>query len=206
MRGIRVRGTGRVERTPDIALVTLGAQVDGATAAEAQALAGDRMRRVLGALEAAGVAAADVTTDRVSLEPTFDYSGPSPRQTGYQAVQSVRVRVRDLARLGSTLDVAVGAGANQVADVALDLADRADARAEARALAVADARRAAEALAEAAGVRLGLPTAITEDEDGRVPGPMRMKVAEAAMSDGTPIAAGRTSIDVTITVTYALLG
>ncbi len=206
MRGIRVRGKGRVERTPDIALVTLGAQVDGATATEAQALAGDRMRRVLGALEAAAVAAADVTTDRVSLEPTFDYSGPSPRQTGYQAVQSVRVRVRDLARLGSILDAAVGAGANQVADVALDLADPADARAEARALAVADARRAAEALAEAAGVRLGLPTAIAEDEREQAPGPMRMKMAEAAMSDGTPIAAGRTSVEVTITVTYALLG
>ena len=66
MRGIRVRGTGRVERDPDMATVTLGAQVEAGTAAEAQGLAGTRLRGVLAALAAAGVADADVTTDRVS--------------------------------------------------------------------------------------------------------------------------------------------
>jgi uncharacterized protein YggE len=93
-----------------------------------------------------------------------------------------------------------------VADVTLVLADPAGARAEARALAMADARRAAEGLAEAAGVRLGLPVAIEEDEGGRAPGPVRFKLAEAAMADGTPVAAGRTTIEVSVLVTWALLG
>lgn len=207
MRGIRVRGLGRVERAPDMATVTLGAQVESATAREAQSLAGERMRGVLAALARAGVADGDVATERVSLEPTFDYGGSTPRQTGYQAIQTVHVRVRDLASLGSMVDAAVAAGANQVAEVALGLAEPDVARSEARALAVADARRAAESLAEAAGVRLGLPTAIVEEGAGdRPPGPMRMKLAEAALADGTPVAAGRTSTEVAVTITWALLG
>lgn len=206
MRGIRVRGTGRVERTPDTAVVVLGTEVEAVSAGEAQAMAGRRMRAVLAAIADAGVDAADVTTDRVALGPTIDYSGPSPRRTGFQASQSVRIRVRDLARLGAILDAAVNTGADQVAEVSLGLTDPADARAEARALAMADARRAAESLADAAGVRLGLPTAIVEDDPDRSPGPMRMKLAEAAMADGTPIAAGRIGVEVTVLVTYALLG
>lgn len=207
MRGVRVRGLGRVERAPDLATVTLGAQVQAAAAGEAQALAGERMRGVLAAVALAGIAEADTATERVSLEPTFDHSGSTPRPTGYQAVQAVHVRVRDLASLGSVVDAAVTAGANQVAEVTLGLTDPAAARAEARVLAVADARRAAESLAEAAGVRLGLPTAIVEDEtSGRPPGPMRMKMAEAAMADGTPIAGGVTSVEVSVVVTWSLLG
>lgn len=206
MRGIRVRGTGHVERVPDVATVTLGAQVQAASAGEAQSMAGERMRGVLGALAAAGIPEGDVATARVSLEQTFDYGGPSPRPTGYQAVQTIDVRVRDLTALGRVVDAAVAAGANEVAEVSLGLLDTADARAEARSLAVADARRAAETLAEAAGVRLGLPTSISEVEGPRPPGPMRMKLAEAAMVEATPIAAGRTSIEVSVVVTYALLG
>lgn len=206
MQGIRVRGSGRVERTPDIATVTLGAQVQAAAAGDAQRLAGERMRAVLAAVSAAGVDDADVATDRVSLEPTFDYDGPTPRPTGFQATQAVHVRVRDLARLGVVVDDAVGAGANQVAEVTLGLADATGARAEARASAMADARRAAEDLAEAAGVRLGLPIAIVEDEMGQAPGPVRFKLAEAATADGTPIASGRTMVEVSVLVTWALIG
>lgn len=206
MRGIRVRGTGRVERTPDVATVALGAQVQAAGAREAQQLAGERMRNVLAAVGSAGVEQADITTERVSLEATFDYSGPVPRATGYQATQTLHIRVRDLPALGGIVDAAVTAGANQVAEVTLGLADPAAARAEARALAMADARRAADDLADAAGVRLGLPVAIVEDETDRAPGPARFRMAEAAMADGTPIAAGRTTIEVSVLVTWALLG
>jgi uncharacterized protein YggE len=206
MRGIRVRGTGRVEREPDTATMTLGAQVEAGTAVEAQALAGERMRGVLAALAAVGVTDADIVTERVSLEPTFDYSGSAPRATGYQATQAVHARVRDLGVLGSVVDAAVTAGANQVAEVTLGLADATTARSEARSLAMADARSAAETLAAAAGVRLGLPVAIAEDDDRHAPGPMRLKLAEAAMSDGTPIAAGRITLEVRVVVTYALLG
>ncbi|MEZ4597651.1 MAG: SIMPL domain-containing protein [Chloroflexota bacterium] len=206
MRGIRVRGTGHVERAPDVATVTLGAQVQAAGASDAQRLAGERMQGVLASLAATGVEQADITTDRVTLEPTFDYGGQAPRATGYQATQTVRVRVRDLALLGAIVDGAVGAGANQVAEVALGLLDPAGARADARALAMADARRAAEELAMAAGVRLGLPVAIVEDESAAMPGPMRLKMAASAMADGTPIVTGAATVRASVLVTFALLG
>ncbi|MFN8519225.1 MAG: SIMPL domain-containing protein [Chloroflexota bacterium] len=206
MHGIRVRGNGRVERTPDLGTVTLGAQVEAATAGDAQRLAGERMRAVLGAVAGSGIDPADVMTERVTLEPTFDYGGPTPRPTGFQATQAVHVRVRDLALLGTVVDGAVAAGANQVADVTLGLADPVAARAEARALAMADARRSAEDLAAGAGAHLGLPLSIVEDDGDRVPGPVRFKMAEAAMAGGTPIAGGRATVEVSVLVTWSLLG
>ncbi len=207
MHGITVRGVGRVGRTPDSATVVLGVETQAATAGEAQAVASTRMRAAIEALTSNGTAARDISTRQVSLSQMFDYSGDTPRPAGYQATQSLGVRVRDLARLGPVIDAAVGAGANQVSEVSLELADPAAARAEARDLAMADARRTAEALARAGGVRLGLPISIRESgRDTSPPHPMLRAKAEMAMSADTPIAAGETDFEVSVEVTWGILG
>ncbi len=207
MHGIKVRGVGRVGRTPDSATVVLGVETQAATAGEAQGLASTRMRGAIQALIADGIAAHDISTRQVSLSQVFDYSGDTPRPAGYQASQSLGVRVRDLARLGPVIDTAVGAGANQVSEVTLELADPASARSEARDLAMADARRTAAALAQAGGVRLGLPISIREGgRDTSPPQHMFRAKAEMAMSAETPIAAGETDVEVSVEVTWGILG
>lgn len=207
MQGIRVRGVGRVGRTPDSATVVLGVETQAPTAGEAQAGASARMRAAIEALVANGIASRDISTRQVSLAQVFDYSGDTPRPAGYQATQSLGVRVRDLTRLGPVIDAAVGAGANQVSEVSLELADPASALAEARDLAMADARSTAEALARAGGVRLGLPVSIREGgRDVSPPHPMFRAKSEMAMSADTPIAAGETDIEVFVEVTWGILG
>jgi len=207
MQGIRVRGTGHVARTPDSATAMLGVETQAPTAGEAQTTASARMRAAIDAISTAGVAPDDISTRQVSLSQTFDYSGNTPRATGYQATQGLAVRVRDLSRLGPVIDAAVTAGANQVSEVTLELTDPAGARAEARDLAMADARHTAEALARAGGVRLGLPIGIREGGgEAYPPQPMFRGKAEMAMVADTPIAAGQTDIEVSVEVTWGILG
>jgi uncharacterized protein YggE len=204
--GITVRGTGVAVRAPDLARVTLGVEVTEAGAADAQARASERMAAVIEAVRAAGVASRDVATARIALGPAWDYSGAAPRMTGYTASQSLAVRVRVLADLGSVIDAAVRAGATTVDSVALEVADPAAALAEARDAAMADAAAKAAALARAAGVSLGRAVSIREGFGGGGPVPM-FKAARMEMAAGAPpVEAGEAELSVDLEVTFAILG
>ena len=205
--GITVRGVGLAVRTPDLARVMLGVEVTEAGAADAQATASRRMAEVIAAVRAAGVTARDVATAHITLGPAWDYSGPSPRMTGYTASQSLAVRVRELGSLGAVIDAGVRAGATTVDSVSLEVGEPGVALAEARDAAMADAAARAAALARAAGVSLGRAVAIREGVGGGG-GPVPMfKSARMEMADAAPpVEAGETELRVEVEVTFAILG
>src|SRR5437870_4976048 len=88
-RGITVSGTASVQTVPDRAGFRFGVRKQGATAAGTLGAASAAARRLVAAIEAAGVAAADIQTDQVSLAPQF----AKGRLTGYVAVDAVSVQV-----------------------------------------------------------------------------------------------------------------
>ena len=193
--GITVTGTGTVQTTPDQAQFSLGVQSQGPTAREALAANSERMRRVLAALFAAGVAKKDVQTQDVSVSRAY------PDQNRYSADNSVSVTIRDLAKAGTILDAASKAGANNVYGPTLTRSNQGELQAKALRAAVDAARAKARVLAEAAGVQLGSVTAITEG--GGEPGP----VYEAALSArvaSAPIEPGRQQTSATVRVTFAI--
>jgi uncharacterized protein YggE len=207
MNGITVRGRGSASRAPDMATMVLSVEAQAAQAGDAQASASRRMSAVLEALRDAGIADVDIATTQVSLGPSFDYSGNTPRLIGFTASQGITVRVRALGDLGPLIDRAIAAGASGVSEVSLGLSEPAAALDEAREAAVADALRQAQALASAAGVGLGAPIAITIAD--REPGPrplMRMKAEMAMDASATPIAVGTSEVIVEVDVTFAILG
>lgn len=83
-----------------------------------------------------------------------DYTQAS-KPNGYLASSSLSVELSDLGLLGTVVDTALAAGANQVADIRFLPKDEEAARARALELAVQRARRDAETLARASGTRLG---------------------------------------------------
>ena len=192
--GITVTGTGTVQSVPDQAQFSLGVQTDGPTAREALAANSERMRTVLAALFAAGVAKGDVQTQDVSVSKSYPGDG-------YSADNSVSVTIRELAKAGSILDAASNAGANDVYGPTLTRSDQDGLEAKALQAAVANARAKARVLAEAAGVRLGSVTAITEG--GNEP----MPVYEAALAkrvSSAPIEPGKQQTSATVRVTFAI--
>ena len=192
--GITVTGTGTVQSVPDQAQFSLGVQTDGPTAREALAANSERMRRVLAALFAAGVAKGDVETQDVSVSKSYPGNG-------YSADNSVSVTIRRLAKAGSILDLASNAGANDVYGPTLARSDQDRLQAKALQEAVANARVKARVLAEAAGVRLGSVTAISEG--GSEPMPV-YEAALAQRSPSAPIEPGKQQTSATVTVTFAI--
>ena len=201
---IRVSGTGEVSGAPDTAHLSAGVATEAATAAEAVRTNGEAMRRVLAALEAAGIPTQDVQTSGFSVFPVYaDAPEPlaRPRISGHRVSNQVTVRVGDVEKVGSVLDQLVASGANELGGVQFSIGDPTPLLDQARQRALADARRKAELYAASAGVRLGRLLAI-EEISGGGPGPMPMARMEA--SAAVPIAPGQVQLAVTAIVTFAI--
>jgi uncharacterized protein len=196
--GITVTGVGRVNTVPDEAEFSLGITTEGRTAAGALAANSTRMRELIEALKAAGVAERDIQTRDVSVGSDYDEAG---RSDDFVASNTVSVLIRDLDRAGAVLDAAAQAGANNVYGPSLTRSNREGLEAKALEDAVANARKRAETLADAAGVELGAVTAISEAA-AAMPGPMEFRALDAASSP--PIEKGTQEIQATVTVTFAI--
>ena len=206
--GITVDGIGRVTLTPDLATVSVGVQTQASTAAQAQSQASAAMAKIIAAVKGQGIADADMTSQWVSLSPQYGQYGPggSPAKlTGYQASQSLEVKVRQLAKSGPVIDAAVSAGANVVGGISFSLSDSTAATAQARTAAVADAKKRAQALADAAGVQIGNVISISETSS---PSPTPIAYDKAMAASGafapTPIQPGTTEIEVDVEVTFEI--
>jgi len=201
---IVVRGTGRVSVAPDVAELRLGVAVSRPTAATARADAATTMGAILAAVEAAGVPRADVRTSMLSVQPRYDYrDGRAPTLTGYELANVVSVTVRELARLGDVVDGTLGAGATSMDGLSFRVDDPAPAERAARMAAMVEARMHADVLAEAAGLTIRGVHSVVEGDAPGVPGPRAKLQAFAAADAATPVEAGTTEIEVTVTVTYA---
>jgi uncharacterized protein YggE len=203
---LTVSAEGRVSRAPDIVELSGGVVTMAPTAAAAMAENARRMNAVVAAVRQAGIAERDIQTTGLSLQPQYRYEeNKPPILTGYQANNTVALRVRRIADAGKLLDTLVSVGANQIqgpnfqveaADAALD---------EARVMAVKTARARAELYAKAAGMKIKRITAISEG-GGYVPSPRAMMMtAKAEMSDApTPVAPGEVALNMNVTMSFQL--
>jgi hypothetical protein len=204
---ITVTGVGEVSRAPDMASLSLGAAFEAESAAEAMAEVSDAVAATLAVLEAAGVPARDVQTQRLTLSPIYpDRSTSTPRGAGaeaFRAESGLAVVIRDLETLGPVLDAVLGSGANVFGGLSFGLQDPRPAEDKARVAAVADAMRKAELLAKAAGQSLGPVQLIREQE--HYGGPMPMAEMSMARDAGVPVAQGELTVRASVTMEWELV-
>ncbi|PWH12499.1 MAG: SIMPL domain-containing protein [Anaerolineae bacterium] len=155
-RVISVSGTGQVLLEPDMAYIYIGVSTEAESAADAVARNNADTQRLIDTLKAAGIAEADIRTSNFSIWQNTPYGmDGQPGKPVYRVDNTVYVTVRDLSKLGSLLDSAVRAGANNINSIQFDVADKTQALSQARKAAVEAAKKQAEELAQAAGVNLG---------------------------------------------------
>lgn len=207
---ISVTGDGESPMAPDMAIVTLSVVKQAKTAREALDENNKAMKDVLDSLKSGGIAERDLQTSGFSIQPQYNYPQPvdgqqqQPQLIGYQTINAVTVRLRDLAKLGQVIDQSVTLGINQGGDIQFTNDKPEAALEEARKNAVAEAVKKAKTLSEAAGVKLGRIIEINENEPRPLPQPAyratMMKEADAAV----PVQGGETTYHVTVTVTFAI--
>jgi uncharacterized protein len=200
---ITVSGEATISVAPDLAQVEAGVTSDGKTAREASEANNVAMGKVLLALKAAGIDARDIQTSRLSLQPQSAPNRSIPNAiVGYRASNQVTVRLHDVTKVASTIDLLIGAGANDIGGINFMVSQASKLLDDAREQAVADARRKADIYAKAAGVTLGAPLSISEQGS---PGPMfRGKMMAAAPMATTPVAQGEETLSVTVSVSWAI--
>jgi uncharacterized protein YggE len=210
---LTVSGSGQARVAPDEATVRLGVIAQAATARAAQDQVNQAANAVLEAIRKLGVKAEDVQTSGLSLSPQYSQPRPgmedqAPKISGYQANNTVTVRVEDLTKVGPVIDAGLGAGANTLDGVEFGLRNDEAARSQALADAALKARSKAQTLAKALGLRLG---DILEVSEGGIsftppqPYPRRgmLQMAESAMAD-TPVSAGQVGVQASVTIRYRI--
>lgn len=201
---ISVTGEAQVSVPPDLAQIDGGVTSEGKTAREASEANNAAMGKVLLALKGAGIDEKDYQTSRLSLQPQSSSGRPGGPLTitGYRASNRVTIRLRDVTKVANVIDTLVGAGANEIGGINFTVSQASKLLDEAREKAIADARRKAEIYAKAAGVTLGAPLSISESG---APGPMLYRRMAAPMAAaGAPVAQGEETLQVTVSVSWAI--
>lgn len=199
-RSITVVGTGDVKIKPDLAYVTFGVETTNADLAVAQSENATKMTAVLDRLKSLGIAEKDLQTVGYNVYPRYDKEQGAP--TGYSVQNGVRAAVRDITKVGSTIDAAVAAGANQVMGISFDLADKNAAMQQAREAAVNDARVKAEQYAKLINGTLGVVLTVSESVAMPVYDTATRAAAPMAAGADTPIQVGEGSITLTVQISY----
>ena len=202
---ITVTGTGTVNGTPSQLVLSMGVRVSAASVGSALTQASQAVSRVTAALKARGVAAADIQTSDLYIQPNFQGSSQAP--DGYGVSESLNATLRRLSVAGAEISDAVRAGGNAatVGGISLDLTGTSSLLARARAAAVTDARVKAAQYASALGQPLGPVVSIT-DQAPSYPFPLSAAGSAAAphASPAVPISPGTQQLSITVTVVYAM--
>lgn len=209
-RTITVTGSGEISVEPDMATIIIGVQADAENAADALDSASAATAAILATLDGEGILAEDIRSGAIRLNPRYSQSALSSGNqiTGYQAVNSVEVEVRDLDRLGGLLAAVVGDGANRLDGVRFGLQDPASATDEARRRAVEEGARLAALYADAAGVSVGDLILMSEMGSGGYRPVMaearQMEMAISSPQYDVPIAPGKIELNASINMVYAI--
>jgi uncharacterized protein YggE len=209
-RNITVVGEGRVRMKPDIAQTNIGVEVVAESIKEASSQVQETMNNVIKVLTEQGVEEKDIQTAgyNVWVERPYGPEGPQPEAKPlYHVSNNVSVTVRNLDNLGTILDAAIEAGANNIFGVNFSVADPSSFQSQAREEAVANARSKAEELAKLNNVEVGQLISVSEVIGGSNPlffSGVRSAVAEGLGGGGGPIAPGELELTVQLQVTYAL--
>ena len=162
---ISVTGQAKIATTPNVASFSVGITTVGTSVDLARTENERIMGRVIDSLIAQGIDRKRITTSQFSLQPLYDnesrVSGQQ-RISSYRLQNNVSVVVEELPILGTLIDSAFQAGANQFYGLRFGLKNDNNIKDELLRKAVQDGRRKAQIIADALGVTLGQPLSVTE--------------------------------------------
>lgn len=200
-RQITVVGEGVVTASPDMATINLGVRHRDKDPQQAMQQAAIASQDIVARLKSLGIAAKDLQTSTLSLQQLESYGSSNKRRIdGYEASNTLTVRIRDLDSVGPVLSAVLQDGANYFGGLSFALQDPKAAQDAARQAAVKDALAKAALYAGAAGVELGDVLSISEAREHAVP-MMRM---EMAMATDMAVEAGELSLNQQVTLVIAL--
>jgi len=206
---IQTSGSGTVTGAPDRVQLSFSVQTENPDVKTAQSENAAKMTQVINDLVAAGVPRDAIKTTSYNIYPVYqDSTGILDRKVKtYQVTNTLQVTLIDVSKAGDIIDVAVGAGINEVDSIQFKLSDEQNQilRAEALKKAVAGARSDADVVAGAMGVAI-TGTQNVDISQGYSPVVYDTSyVAMGAMAKSsvpTPIQANDVTVTAQVSITY----
>lgn len=156
---VSVVGIGKVTVKPDLAILNLGVKtVNEPVAKTALDKNSKAINEVIKKLTDKGLKADDIQTSFYNLSPVYNPNGTEV--IGYTAEQQLTIKIRNIQdqgekKIGEIIELASGAGVNQVYGINYDYLEIDLVKQQARIMAINDGQKKARELSQQTGVKLG---------------------------------------------------
>ncbi len=212
-------GTAEIKAKPDIATFLVTARQEEKTVILAQQKMTDKANKALALFKEKGIKSDDITTNNYSTNPKYTYEnqpckkkvcpGAKVTLSGYEATQSISIKLRDLTKAGEIL---TGLANLDIAEVngpsfAIESPDKY--RSQAQELAITQAKSAAQLTAKNLGITLKRIVNFSEEPRQFEPRAVMMMAKgapmfEASSSSMPQLESGEQKITSSVLVTYEI--
>ncbi len=202
---VSVSGEGKVKIAPDQALISISLESKGTKADEVKMENDKKMDAILKFIKKSTIAKEDYQTQRVSLNPNYDYE---KKKHSYIATQTVQILLKDLSKYDTVMEGLVNEGINRIDNVEFKSSKMLQLQSDARKLAIKDAKAKAEDFVSVLGQKVGKAIVISDNSQSYIPQPrMYAMKASMAMDESTPketLAIGEIEIIANVSVSFVL--
>ncbi|MBG6062256.1 uncharacterized protein YggE [Flavobacterium sp. CG_9.1] len=202
---INVSGEGKVKVVPDQASIAVTVETKGNNAKDVKKQNDEKIEAVLKFIKKMNLAPADYKTQRVSLNPQYDYE---KKKHSYNATQTIEILLKDLSKYDELMEGLVDEGINRIDNVTFQSSKLAQHQSEARKLAMKEAKLKAEDYVSVLGQKIGRAMTISDNSQTYFPQPMYASMKTMEMSDTSApretLAVGEINITANVTVSFIL--
>jgi uncharacterized protein YggE len=202
---INVSGEGKVKVIPDQATIAVTVETKGNNAKDVKKQNDQKIEAVLKFIKKMNLAPADYKTQRVSLNPQYDYE---KKKHSYNATQTIEILLRDLSTYDELMEGLVDEGINRIDNVTFQSSKLAQYQSEARKLAMKEAKLKAEDYVSVLGQKVGRAMTISDNSQTYYPQPMYAAMKTMERSDASApretLAIGEINITANVTVSFIL--
>ena len=210
-RYITVTGMADVKAVPDRAIISFGVNSNSKEIEAAKKDNDSKTKQIFEALKQSGIDEKDIQTDRMSIQPRYDYSGKQVL-TGYTVTKNITVLLRSLDKYETVVSGILQAGSNYLNGIEFVVSEKRKYADEARVLALKAAQEKAKAMAAVLGMDAGKPIAIEELQAeqqlyraaGKMAANASMNSAMPEPESGGTLSAGTVKISAGVMVKFEL--
>jgi len=203
---ITVSGEGKVKVAPDQASISISIETKGSKAADVKQENDKKMDAILKFIKKSNIASEDFQTQRISLNPNYDYE---KKKYSYVATQTVQILLKDLSKYDVLMEGLINEGINRIDNVEFKSSKITQIQSDARKLAIKDAKAKAEDFVSVLGQKVGKAILISDNSQAYNPQPRMytMKASSMDKFESAPretLAIGEIEITANVSVNFVL--
>ena len=201
---ISVSGEGKVKVIPDQASISISLETKGTNAEEVKKENDKKIDAILKFIKKSNIAKENFQTQRVSLNPTYDYE---KKKHNYIATQTIKILLKDISKYDELMEGIVNEGINRIDNVTFESSKEALYQSEARKLAMKDAKLKAEDYVSVLGQKVGRAMTISDNSQSYSPQPVFASMKAMERDSAGPretLAIGEINITANVNVSFIL--